>query len=669
VRGRWVVGVILVLAALVLGGPVLLLRHVVSQARECFAGIEPSPAAALPDCGVRRGWLEPLLPLPWVGLPAQRLQEELTARMAVVRYIDAAVGQPNAATRQERFAALSAAHGEVQRGTQRLRLDELGPPLPLPEPGVLAQHVGDRQSLIAHGKVWRRHHVQRHAIRAALLEAQLPRAIELSRHYWDTDNDELRLLLAASACLEGDWERGMNRAAAIEKDRAERRTANFGTNFGAARVIVEACAAGGGLEPPPTPSYGHAGDWDHRARLLVLRMAGLRAPARCDWVGQAQRCWQLPYVTDHVEQIRRLLLAEDQTTHRLELLASIVEALSSPGAVVSLVQPRPTLSPVADELPLLAADWVARRADQPLVAPERYQAAARHLDGLIEEGDDAGADHQAVLRQLAAALRVKGAIGHVLRGDPHPGDLDQVVWASLGPGPWEPLVRANLALVGGQRGEARRLLGDQGAGSGRVAAAAALTLAELLLPDRAPAVTAGLAALKAASAVEAPGLEARARWLLTALGEAAATRRVPPMLRPVWLGRADTASSPTLRDERSLRRLSRWDDWLAQPPAERRPARYALFRQRGDAPTALTPFLHAAGQLAPEPAGVEPWLDAVLAHDVERFGVLSYAFARWRAAAWRGDEEAARTWWRRFAGSSRLASRPQTAELFQQLGL
>jgi len=669
VRGRWIALLLFTLVALLLAGPVLVLRHVVTEGRACFARIEAPRDGTLPDCSGHEGWLAPLAPLPWVGLPARRLQEELTVRMVVARYHDAAVGRPSRQAREARFAALGPARQQVEAGTKRLRLDELGPVLPVLEPGVLAAQAGDRASLIEHGDGWKRHYVQGHAIRAALLETQVKRAVELAKRYWDTDNDDLLIQLSALTCIEGQWERGMNRAAAIEKDRAERRTANFSINFGAPRVVVEACAAGALRPPPPPPSYGHAGDWDQRARLLVMRMRQLRAPDGCDWSSDAAECWQRAPVVAHVEQLRLLLLAEEQSSYRLEILATIAESLGTPAEVQSLMRPRPTVPSLVAELPLLAADWVERRPDQPFVTAERFQAAARHLESLVAPKGESEAAQAAALRQVAAALRVKAAIGHALRGDPHPSDLEGVDLAQLGPGPWAQLLGANVALLSGDRDEARRHLDGLGSTASPVGAAAWLTRAELSLSDREAAVSHGQQALQEASAAKDSPRVAQALWLLVSLGELDDAQRAPLRPRVTWLGRDDGRVPLEVRQRALFRQLTRWHGWLGQPADQRHATRYVLFRQRGDAPRALAAYLHAAGQLVDEPGAVEPWLDAVMAQDAGRLRLSSHAFARWRAARWRGDPEEAASWRQRFATLSRLAAQPATAELFQQLGL
>ena len=153
------------------------------------------------------------------------------------------------------------------------------------------------------------------------------------------------------------------------------------------------------------------------------------------------------------------------------------------------------------------------------------------------------------------------------------------------------------------------------------------------------------------------------------LGELPEARQGAPLPRVPWVGKARGLVTPSAREQALAHQLGQWHRWLGQPPNQRRAARYALFRGRGDAPKALVAYLHAAGQLVDEPSEIEPWLDAVMAHDAGRITLSSYALARWRAACWRGDEPAAVTWRKRFAALSRLAAIPRTAELFQQLGL
>ena len=79
------------------------------------------------------------------------------------------------------------------------------------------------------------------------------------------------------------------------------------------------------------------------------------------------------------------------------------------------------------------------------------------------------------------------------------------------------------------------------------------------------------------------------------------------------------------------------------------------------------PNSDAAGQLVERAPQVEVWLDAATAHDARRFTLRAVAFARWRAAAWRGDEEAAELWRQRYVTLARMSRRPDVADLLQTL--
>ena len=667
---RRVVIVVIALAALLMGAPVLLLQHLVTEARDCFARVEQPRGVALPDCAAKARWLDPLSALPWLGRPAQRCREELTVRMAVLAYCDAAIGHPDRGALHDRFAALARAQRLVEEGSKRRRLDELGPPMATPEPGALAQRVGDRATLVTQGERWRGHSLQGHAIQAALLETDVKRAVDLARRYRETDHDELLVQLSALWCIGGDWEQGMTQAAAVEKERAEHRTANFSVNFGAARVVVEACAAGGQLTPPVGPSYGHAGQLDQQARLGAMRMGQLRRARPCDGSGDGARCWERPAVAEQLEHLRMLLLSEDAQPYRLELLATVAESVSDPTDLLKLFPSPPSARVFAHQVPLLADRWVDRQVAKPLVPPARFAAAARHLEALALGVEGGGKDQRvAALRSLAVAMGVEAAVGYALQGDGQPADLGAAGLTELGRGPWGSLMRANVALLGGHRDRALVQLEGLTAEPTAEAAAAWLTRAELSLPDRSQALAAAEQARVAARAAGDVALVERVAWLLVSLGEPPARSQDAPLPRVPWVGQASALIAPSAREHALAQQLGQWHRWLGQPAEQRRAARYALSRGRGDAPKALVAYLYAAGQLVDEPSEVEPWLDAVMAQDAGRMTLSSYALARWRAAAWRGDESAAATWRKRFATLSRLAAMPKTAELFQQLGL
>jgi hypothetical protein len=220
-----------------------------------------------------------------------------------------------------------------------------------------------------------------------------------------------------------------------------------------------------------------------------------------------------------------------------------------------------------------------------------------------------------------------------------------------------------------------RLLAGDVAGA-RVAAErgssphAALLRAELALPDRAAAARHARDALAAAERAHDALAGERARWLLVALGDDAATvasgaeRPRVPDLGPLDLPISAAARAADVADS-----IATWAVWRAGSSEERRAARYALLEHRDVYPASLAAYVFAAGQLVDEPAEVEPWLDVVMARFEPRIGLRRYAFVRWRVARWRGDVASSRWWRRRFDElAARLADGGE-AELWQALGL
>ncbi len=652
----WLLGPLATLV--VFGGPVLLLHVTVADAERCFASIPLRDELSLPECDAKEERLAPLEALPFIGRPALRAREELVGRMAVWRYVDAAVGEPNREALARHFDGLEPAARRIWEGSMRLRMDEVGPPMPVPQPGALAFGVGDRATLDQRARGWLEPAVAIRTLEAVLVEGRLERAIELAERFRVVPSQDLALRVGALLCVGGEHQRGLEHLADVEATRAEHRTANVARHFGEVRVLLEACARAGRLPAPPVPFHGHAGAWDHRERLMSMRLRHVRRdhPA-CD-LSDPLACPASEEVGQNLDHARAILRAERPRAHRLALFASLADSVTSSAVAERFATPRPDEPAWAEALPLFVDDWLEHVADAPFVTAERYERASHHVAGL-----DAPATH----RDLVRGLLVRAAIGYAQRGELGAADrclarapLDEVTRVGL---------RAQAALVAGDRGVARERLAIDAPSDPWL-----LTLrAELTLPDEAAARTLAKEAL--AQAEDARVIE-RLRWLLLALGVPTRGKAVlepsavvaPPRHR--FVGRASPLTPPEVRVLDLDDTLATWAGWLASD--RRRESRYQAFAHRGDGPDDLAGLLWLGSKLASShftPEQTEMWLDALSAFDARRFSLRQVTFARWRAAAWRGEEAATERWRERYRRLAALSQREDVAELLQALRL
>jgi hypothetical protein len=517
-----------------------------------------------------------------------------------------------------------------------MRLDLLGERMGAPEPGALAQQAGDRPRLLAGADRWVDHDTRWHALDAALASGDLERAVELAHRYVETPSAALRLRAAALLCVGGDSARGMREAALVERERAEQKKANFATDFGSARLVVEACAALGGVAAPALPPYGQAGAWDQRARILAHR-------SRVALAGQG---WA---AGERALEVRQLLTSGHARPFRLELVALIASSLEHGDEAWQLGRARAGGPSLSERIPRVADDLVDPPRGRPFLPPALWEAAAEHLAGL-----------EGMRPELVVAVNAQAVMAHALAGDLAAADgaaarIDDAALAAR--------MATLAALLIGDRNEARRRIEESESSD----AASEILRAELRMPDRMAAKEAARRALEAAERERAPRLVEHASWLIVALGEQSSDARVPP--RVPDLGPVLAYVPPAARQADLAEVLATWQSWLAEPVAARRSVRWTLFRHRGDAPHALAAYLACAGALADRPEQIEIWLDAVLAQDARRWSLRRYALARWRAAAWRGDAAAARSWRSRFLRLRELAAVPATADLMQEAGL
>jgi len=489
--------------ALVTVGPMIALMFAARQSRSCFESIEQPRGAQLPDCSGQLSLLAALQKVPWTARAAQRAHEEVVARVAVMGYLDAAIGDPSSDVLVARFEELRPAAQLLDKGTARLRLDELGPSISTPDPGGLAQSAGDRRSLDAHALSWTQHYVVTRAIEVALIEGRLERAVRLARHYAGRPNTDLRARVAALLCIGGDTKRGLGQVIEVEGNRAESRSANYSRHFGGVRVVIEACSQLAEAIAPDVPAYGHAGLWDQRPRVMALRMRRLRAQyPDCDWSDPAD-CRANEFAAANVEHVNFMLTSGDAEPYRLELVATIAETAGNVETVLKLLAPLAGEPPLRPVMPKVAIDWLSRAEDRPFISAERYEAAAEHFNGL-QLHDQLG--------DVVAALLMRAAAGYAQRGDL------AAVRRCLATLNMDATALVNAALVAGDRQQARRLIKELEPAGG----SATLLRAELALPDVAAARPLALKALSEATEAADRQVIERARWLLVAMGQATA---------------------------------------------------------------------------------------------------------------------------------------------------
>ncbi|WP_159396913.1 hypothetical protein [Sorangium cellulosum] len=706
-------------------GPVTAVRAGTRHAAACLASIEAPRGPALPDCRPELRWFALPSRLSWTYEAASALSEELGVRAAVAEYVDAAVGRPDRAALARATGGVETARAMVAAGSRRITFEELGPACGAPSLGREAARLGDRRTLLEQPDRWPDWHVRVHALRAALLEGDLERAIEIARSYagMDPRDEDLRTTVSAVLCLgtAEEAKRGAALLSLIEENRASKRHAGMARDWGDVRAVIDACAARAGVEPPPMPENPEAGVASAVAARAAQRVR-LAAAAGGEGAAEAKQ--------RAVRAIRDLLgsAVALEPRARADLLAVVLaeDDRLDAAAAAALARPEPEVDDLAagedngaaahgaaahGAAPApwvgspLAADWLPERGlERPVVSGAlRARAAARAVElagsPLLSpaEGD--------ALRAAAVALALHAARALALEGDA-PRAIDALDHAdalapALAPEAARALARSSAWAVAGDRARAieivervdlaaappalraavllqrAELLASQGRGleAARAAVLAddeAARAASIRLPREAPHASAGLAAL-----------DARARWTRLALARPPAASPLrqgsPPAQLPAdlsaafpWVGFA-RPDAPWARDDQPAlaRALAAWSAARDATPPERRALRYAALRRRGDAPRALVPYAALAAQLLDGDGDGDPevWLDAFLALDAARFSLRHTTFARAEAARWRGDTESAAAWQRRYEALRAVASDPTRAEIAGYLGL
>lgn len=637
----------------------------------CFVAFERG--AAPPDESCRasgRRWLGLASRAPWIRRRATLALEELDARWAVASYVDAAVGLLDDDALAARWSALDGSREAIEAASGRLRMDDLGPPLPIPSGGRLAFSVGDRHSLDEHAFSFDAHDVEKHALRAALVEGRPERAIRLAQHYHGRPNTDLRVLVGALDCMAKE-PHAEAPLLEVESGRAGKRTANFARDFGDVRVVVEACARlrRGPVTPPPaTSNAGELDRFEQRMALALRRWADECDPGHVtpSTPGAMTPCRASERTRARIAEVLERLASSSPLAHRLELVALVTPWFDESAPLVRLARPHNAERTPVDRVPWAIEAWLASDGPaEPYVMPTAYAAAASRLAEMAVAGDP---DKELVT--LAAVMRVRAARGFAFVGERAKAE-EALEGALVELAPLKgqaQLARSSLAWLLGDVATARRVLEPAAIGAPRDRAAVRLQRAMLLLPD----VKSAREELVAAR-VEAAGdpeLVDRCRWLLAALGVHDDSSPAPPDPERIPVIGELAGMSPEVRAAKTTDALAVWRAWLAAgDPAALRATRYRALGVRGAAPRdSLVAHLLLGAGLAPADRA-ERWLDAFFAFDAVRLPVTEEVWLRYVVSRARGDEPAAKRWRERFDLLAALAHDPSRAELWRIAGL
>ncbi|MBM4376356.1 MAG: hypothetical protein FJ095_14845 [Deltaproteobacteria bacterium] len=669
-RGLVVTAVLASAATGVVALPELALNRGVDVASVCFEAFERAESAPEESCRASaRRWLSVAARIPWTARRATLAEEELDARWAVARYVDAAVGRVDDEALAGAWKPIDEAREALLAGTARLRFDDLGRPLPLPNDGRLAFQLGDRRALDEHAFAFVHHDVEKHAIRAVLVEGLPERAIRLAEHYQGRPNTDLRVLVGALDCMSKE-PRPNDLVVEVEGGRAAKKTANFARDFGEVRVVLDACSRLRGTPAIPPPTEQTAGSLDRFEQRAALALR--RWPDECDPAHVTpstpramEPCRGSERNRARVQAVLERLASPDPLAYRLELVALVAPWFDEASPLTRLARPRPAERSATDRIPWSIDEWLDRHDPAaPFVMPRAYAAAASRLTEMALAGDPDKA-----VATLAGVMRMHAARGFAFTGDAaRASEALEGALVELAPMKGQAqLARSSLAWLLGDLARAVAVLEPTTVGTPRDRAAVRFQRALLLLPD----VEASKAELTLArvDAVNDPVLADRCRWFLAALGVFDASVLAPADADALPTIGALAGVSPDVRAGKTSRALGVWRAWLESHEARRRALRYRALEARGHAPhESLVAHLLLGAKLAP--AGREErWLDAFFALDAVRLPVTEEVWWRYVVARARGDSLAAERWRKRFDLLANLAFDPARAELWRVAGL
>lgn len=655
------------LAGLAFIAPEASVRLTRARAAECLAAARAPRGPVLPDCSHLVDDFELPARVSYTRHDATYRAEELYARIAMNRYLDAAVGLPDPDRLHATSFGVQRAQKVLEDGSQRISLEELGPVVGSPHLGKMAASIGDRTALLRQPDFYGHWSVRVLVLDAALIEGDVDLAGDIAEGYaeWDPRDADLRTAVGSTLCITNP-RLGLEILDRVPKDRADRRYANIQRNFGEVMAVIAACAAKLGQDPPPLPPLNGAGEADaDDVRLLgALRLAE----------GETRRDAIVDRAIDRLQGEGSAGVEPNVPFARAMLLAAVLAGPNElePSVLVNLATPRPgegafapshlTLTEILDQAPGILPRLPPRMLD-------------RASTSLRESAKRAGtSEHRAALDGAAAGLLVLAAAEKARMGLA----ADAATAAELA-ARWQGLDPRIVAL--------------SSASAAYAAGDSALALARLEAAPAAPAegedstVTIMLASLDAlvhasvgdldgakrratalgALAKTAPTLQASfdARWIALALADHTDPLAGQPVI--AWLGSADPLSRYLERGQPALETtMAAWSGALSSSSEIRRAFRYQVLDRRGDAPAFILPYLVASARLLDDDvsaAGVETWLDTASAIDARRLRLRSYVWARAEAAKIRGDDLYAEIWRERLIGLREIAAREEDAEM------
>lgn len=680
---RWVALALLGAAVTACFVPGLMVATGARRARTCFAAVQAPRGATLPDCGAEMKWFIWPSYVPWTSWDARYLAEELWVRLAATDYIDAAVGRADRAALAPAAASALEAATRMREGSKRLALDQLGPAMSVPDPGRLAEDLGDRATLMARAHEHGEWQLRQRALDAALTEGDLPKATEIAKRLasFDPRDEDLRTQVAAVLCLGDDPRRGVEMLDSVQHDRASKRYAAMSRDWGEVRALIVACAAGAGFPPPERPQSGEAGRPDAAEARAVqrVRVAGLGDGAGGNMQAFERETQREPgeytYALDAASTLIRS--RPRSAAGRRALLASLLAAGHPMRREEVLDMCRPS-APAGEgalaDRPLLTPDALLEEpsALAPRAARLVWELATHRLEGLAAESSGADAD---TFREAARAMTLEAVRTTAGGGEGQHASViaeEHLVPASA----VQMLATGSSLYLAGRLSEGLERLGFPDSNPATSEVEARARVAQLLvraeiLAARGMRAEAGAAAIDADEAAARLGdveLEERALWTRLAFAEPGKRLRSPwqgaqpPRFHWIGYGRVDGAwkrQPPAARTET----LAAWDAARAGDDGAQRAARYALLSVRGDAPPWTSVHLAAAQALAPAGGDVEVWLDAFYAVDVHRISRRAHAFARAEAARFRGDTAAAELWRKRLEALGKVVRDARSAEI------
>lgn len=655
--------------------PEVAVRRGRARATACLAGTRMPRGPALPDCAPLVRDFDFPTGYSHTRHDATYRAEELLARSAIDRYVDGAVGNPDA----ERLTngALTARYGQslVDDGSRRLLLDELGPAVGAPHIGKLATNLGDRTRLIEYGHEQQLWYLRRDVLEAAIVEGELDRATELAIG-WSADEKieaDLRTEMGALLCITSPLD-GYRVLTGVCEKRADKRGENIQRNYGELFAVYYACAAKAGVPAPTLPDETGGGDPDVRE---LRRLTELRTHPTEPALQRTLNRIIDTLMNDPSPFSDRRLEHDGQPYARAMLLAAVLVLSTDPiepASAAKLSRSRsgvgePPFAPRAVNLsnllarpvtlyPVVSATWLTQAADTSVELSQRGEADA--------------------MREAAAGLYTLAAIEHA-----SDGDVDAAISAAENGARWGKLGDAEAATsiasaawVAGDAARALDLLKNAPVAEAADAQVEREALEVLLLAatgdhEAARKLAASLPQQETADI----DLSLFARWTAMAFApEAFGDFSEELALRPLTsYGQADArARYRTQNGEAARAMFATWSSGLQASAEVRRAFRYRLFDHRGDMPALGLPYLLAASRLLDEDTsagGFEAWLDAVGALDMKRIPLRSYAWMRMETARIAGNGWAADRWSERLTALRLLASAPEDLDAARFLRL